>query len=63
MTTDHFGKIAVTSRTHATLNSNAYLNKTLTLEEYKNARLISDPIRLVCIASTGVGRAHRTLRR
>ena len=59
MTTDHFGKIAVTSRTHATLNPNAYLKKTLTLEEYKNARLISDPIRLYdCVVAANGGKAY-----
>ncbi len=59
MTTDHFGKIAVTARTHATLNPNAYLKKPLTLDEYKNARLISDPIRLYdCVLPANGGKAY-----
>ncbi|MFQ5683784.1 MAG: thiolase family protein [Candidatus Binatia bacterium] len=59
MTIDHFGKIAVTARYHATLNPNAYLKKSLTLEEYKNARLISDPIRLYdCVLPANGGKAY-----
>ncbi|OGQ66209.1 MAG: hypothetical protein A2W73_01590 [Deltaproteobacteria bacterium RIFCSPLOWO2_12_55_13] len=59
MTTDHFGKIAVTARYHATLNPNAYLRKALTLEEYKNGRLISDPIRLYdCVMPANGGKAY-----
>ena len=59
MTVDHFGKIAVTARYHATLNPNAYLRKPLTLEEYRNARLISDPIRLYdCVLPANGGKAY-----
>jgi acetyl-CoA acetyltransferase len=59
MTPDHFGKIAVTARTHATLNPNAYLRKPLTLEEYSRARLISDPIRLYdCVMPANGGKAY-----
>jgi acetyl-CoA acetyltransferase len=59
MTPDHFGKIAVTARYHATLNPNAYLRKPLTLEEYKSARLISDPIRLYdCVLPANGGKAY-----
>jgi acetyl-CoA acetyltransferase len=59
MTVDHFGKIAVTARYHATLNPQAYLRKPLTLEEYKNARLISDPIRLYdCVLPANGGKAY-----
>lgn len=59
MTPDHFGKIAVTARYHASLNPNAYLKKPLTLEEYKNSRLISDPIRLYdCVMPANGGRAY-----
>lgn len=58
MTVDHFGKIAVTARYHATLNPSAYLKKPLTLEEYRNARLISDPIRLYdCVMPANGGKA------
>ena len=59
MTPDHFGKIAVTARAHATLNPNAYLRKPLTLEEYKSSRLISDPIRLYdCVMPANGGKAY-----
>jgi acetyl-CoA acetyltransferase len=59
MTVEHFGKIAVTARYHATLNPQAYLRKPLTLEEYKNARLISDPIRLYdCVLPANGGKAY-----
>jgi len=59
MTAEHFGKIAVTARYHATLNPDAYLRKPLTLEEYKNSRLISDPIRLYdCVLPANGGKAY-----
>ena len=59
MTVDHFGKIAVTARHHATLNPDAYLRKPLTLEEYRSARLISDPIRLYdCVLPANGGKAY-----
>jgi acetyl-CoA acetyltransferase len=59
MTADHFGKIAVTARYHATLNPGAYLRKPLTLEEYKNSRMISDPIRLYdCVLPANGGKAY-----
>lgn len=40
------GKLAVTQRRHAMLNENALLRSELTLEEYLDARIIADPIRL-----------------
>ena len=44
---EQLGKIAVTFREHASMNSNALLgHKDLTLDEYMNARMIADPIRL-----------------
>ncbi len=59
MTADHFGKIAVTARYHATLNPDAYLRKPLTLEEYKSSRMISDPIRLYdCVLPANGGKAY-----
>jgi len=55
---DHVGKIAVTARYHASLNPHAYLKKPLTLEEYKESRLISDPIRLLdCVMPANGGKA------
>ncbi len=57
-TLDHLGKIAVTSRYHATLNPDAYLRKPLTLEEYKDSRLIADPMRLLdCVMPANGGKA------
>lgn len=57
-TLDHLGKIAVTCRYHATLNPGAYLRKPLTVEEYKNSRLIADPIRLLdCVMPANGGKA------
>lgn len=59
MAADHFGKIAVTARYHATLNPDAYLRKPLTLDEYKSGRLISDPIRLYdCVLPANGGKAY-----
>jgi len=59
MTDDHFGKIAVTGRYHATLNPNAYLRKPMTLDDYKNSRLVSDPIRLYdCVLPANGGKAY-----
>ncbi len=43
---DQLGRIAVGQRASATLNENALFRSPLTLEEYLNARLIADPIRL-----------------
>jgi acetyl-CoA acetyltransferase len=58
-TLDHFGKIAVAARYHAGLNPAAYLRKPLTLEEYKNSRLIADPIRLLdCVLPANGGKAY-----
>ena len=56
---DHLGKIAVTSRYHATLNPNAYLRKPMTLEEYKSSRLISDPVKFLdCVMPANGGKAY-----
>ena len=57
-TLDQLGKLAVTSRYHATLNPSAYLRQPLTLQEYKNSRLIADPIRLLdCVMPANGGKA------
>lgn len=59
MTGEHFGKIAVTARYHATLNPDAYLRKPLTLEEYIASRPIADPIRLYdCVLPANGGKAY-----
>ncbi|MDJ0270150.1 MAG: thiolase family protein [Aigarchaeota archaeon] len=52
---EHFGTVSVVQRKHATLNPNAYLKTPLTMEDYLNSRLISDPLRLldICIWVNG----------
>lgn len=40
------GAIAVTCRRHALLNDNAMMKKPLTIEEHRNSRVISSPLRL-----------------
>ncbi len=57
-TLDHFGKIAVAGRYHASLNPLAYLKKPITLDDYKNSRLVADPVRLLdCVMPANGGRA------
>jgi acetyl-CoA acetyltransferase len=52
------GKFAVTQRLHASLNENALLRTPMTLDEYLNAPLICDPIRLYdCVLPCGGGEA------
>jgi acetyl-CoA acetyltransferase len=43
---EDFGKLCVAQRTNALRNPNALFKKPLTLEEYLNARLVADPLRL-----------------
>jgi len=43
---EQLGRIAVGQRASAMLNENALLRSSLTLDEYLNARVIADPIRL-----------------
>ncbi|HEY7218645.1 MAG TPA: thiolase family protein [Candidatus Binatia bacterium] len=58
-TLDHFGKIAVAGRYHASLNPLAYLRKPITIEDYKQSRLIADPVRLLdCVMPANGGRAY-----
>jgi acetyl-CoA acetyltransferase len=66
------GKLAVTQRRNAGLNPNALLRTPLSLDEYLNARLIADPLRLYdCVLPCSGGdavvvtsaRRARTLRR
>src|SRR4029453_13932313 len=59
MTEEHFGKIAVTGRYHASLNPTPYLQKPITMNDYKKSRLISDPIRLLdCVLPANGGKAY-----
>jgi acetyl-CoA acetyltransferase len=45
-TRQQLGKLAVTQRSHAQHNPNALLRSTLSLNDYLNARIIAEPIRL-----------------
>jgi acetyl-CoA acetyltransferase len=57
-TLDHLGKIAVAGRYHATLNPLAYLREPMTVDDYKNSRLVADPVRLFdCVMPANGGRA------
>lgn len=44
---EHTGKIAVTQREHAVLNSNAVFKEKITMDDYLNSRMIAEPIRLL----------------
>jgi acetyl-CoA acetyltransferase len=58
-TLDHFGKIAVAGRYHASLNPLAYLRKPITVDDYKTSRLVADPVRLLdCVMPANGGRAY-----
>jgi acetyl-CoA acetyltransferase len=57
-TLDHLGKVAVAGRYHATLNPLALLKAPMTIEDYKNSRLVADPVRLFdCVMPANGGRA------
>lgn len=56
---EHLGKIAVTTRYHASLNPGAIYRKPFTLEEYLNSRVLSDPVRLLdCVPMVNGGLAY-----
>src|SRR5947207_15058306 len=58
-TLDHLGKIAVAGRYHASLNPAAYLRKPITIQGYKESRLVADPVRLRdCVLPTNGGQAY-----
>jgi acetyl-CoA acetyltransferase len=58
-TLDHLGKIAVAGRYHASLNPSAYLRKPITIEDYKNSRLVADPVRLLdCVLPANGGKGY-----
>ena len=57
-TAEQLGRIAVQQRLNAMQNANALLRSPLSLEEYLNARLICDPLRLYdCVLPCGGGEA------
>ena len=56
---EHLGKIAVTSRYHASLNPGAIYRKPFTMEEYLGSRILSDPVRLLdCVPMVNGGLAY-----
>lgn len=56
---EHLGKIAVTTRYHASLNPSAIYRKPITVEEYVNSRVLSSPIRLLdCVPMVNGGLAY-----
>jgi acetyl-CoA acetyltransferase len=58
-TLDHLGRIAVAARYHASLNPLAYLRKPITMDDYKNSRLVADPVRLLdCVLPANGGKAY-----
>ena len=58
-TLDHLGKIAVAGRYHASLNPSAYLRKPITVQDYKESRLVADPVRLLdCVLPANGGKAY-----
>lgn len=56
---EHFGAIAVASRTHAQNNPNAVMRgRPITIEDHQNSRMIADPLRLLdCCLETDGGAA------
>jgi acetyl-CoA acetyltransferase len=63
-TREDFGKICVAQRTNALQFPYALMKKPLTLEEYLNARLIADPLRLYdCVMPCAGADAFLVLRR
>jgi acetyl-CoA acetyltransferase len=60
---EDFGHIAVAQRTNALKNPNALFKKPLTLDEYMNARVISDPLHLFdCVMPCAGGDAFLVMR-
>ena len=58
-TLEHLGRIAVAARYHASLNPLAYLRQPITIEDYKNSRLVADPVRLLdCVLPANGGKAY-----
>jgi acetyl-CoA acetyltransferase len=59
MKSEHLGKIAVTTRYHASLNPGAIYRKPFTMEEYLSSRILSDPVRLLdCVPMVNGGLAY-----
>ncbi len=59
LTPQQLGKIAVTTRFHATLNPGAIFRKPITLDEYLGSRVLTEPIRLLdCVPIVNGGLAY-----
>ena len=59
LTPEQLGKIAVTTRYHASLNPGAIYRKPFTLQDYLGSRVLSDPIRLLdCVPIVNGGLAY-----
>jgi acetyl-CoA acetyltransferase len=54
-TSEDFGNVAVTCRTHAEKNPRAMMRAPMTLEDHQHSRLIADPLRLydICLETDG----------
>jgi acetyl-CoA acetyltransferase len=56
---EQLAKIAVTTRFHASLNPGAIYRKPITVDDYLNSRMLSDPIRLLdCVPIVNGGLAY-----
>lgn len=56
---EHLGKIAVTTRYHASLNPGAIYREPFTMEDYLKSRILSDPVRLLdCVPMVNGGLAY-----
>ena len=56
---EHLGKIAVTTRYHASLNPAAIYRVPFGMEDYLNSRILSDPVRLLdCVPMVNGGLAY-----
>ncbi len=56
---EHLGKIAVTTRQHASMHPGAIYRKPFTTEEYLNSRVLSYPVRLLdCVPMVNGGLAY-----
>lgn len=59
MKREHLGKIAVTTRYHASLNPGAIYREPFTIDDYLNSRILSDPVRLLdCVPMVNGGLAY-----
>jgi len=59
VTPEQLGKIAVSTRYHASLNPGAIYRKPITIEEYLGSRMLTDPIRLLdCVPIVNGGLAY-----